>query len=335
MSGEGILRTVAGDALRYMRPRSNDGRGIEIRAVSPDEYEAIFGASQPPVARHIAAGRAAGEYGLALAAFMDGLPCGALLAGYSETAASMSIMYVFVSEGARRQGVSTALIRAAILVLKAAGVDAVSAMNGADAPFRDFVDSALRKNGFAEDCVQVSVTNHRGAAAEDEFNRFKLERGISIASRLAARGCAVKSFRGSSADELKRLYMSMGVTFPAHLNPFLLTPRLSAEMSSIVYKERIPIAYCAVTKLSRGALEVSFAACARGYKNTGAAMLALMTSWDAFFASRSYDRVVFTCRGDNKDMMNMLDTPLTNLPGSSRREAESYRLSISKYENIL
>jgi GNAT superfamily N-acetyltransferase len=299
-----------------------------VREIGAISYAKYFGDSLPKILNYYA-GRRDGASGAILCAFMSGKPCGALVTGRSGKG-EPSILYAAVLANFRRQGVFGELVRSALRMFKSSGADRAVAKNTLAPPMREEIGGFFKKTGFVRTASVVTVINHYNDLTRAEFREFMRTRGERFESRLAKRGYEAKSFDGATERELGMLKRDIGVKYPADLNPFRVIDRITGRVSHIVYKDRRPIAYCALSSFEgdKRVSEVSCRACAPERKNSGAALLALMKCLEASFLHGMHDRTLFSFYSDNIEMQNLMKNPLVKFTGNSRHEADLYEIDL-------
>ncbi|MDR1922711.1 MAG: hypothetical protein LBS31_13375, partial [Candidatus Adiutrix sp.] len=166
-----------------------------------------------------------------------------------------------------------------------------------------------------------------------EYLDFRKAKGNAFENRLRLRGYSAKSFGDSSEGELDALKRDMGLRFPENLTPFRDALKILSDLSSIVYRDGRPMAYCALSdcEYDEKTAVVEYMACASEYINTGAGPWALMKCLDGLFslsAAKAYKKVIFLFNGANAEMRNLVNGPLTKFKGRVISESRCYKIRL-------
>ncbi|MDR1916902.1 MAG: GNAT family N-acetyltransferase [Synergistaceae bacterium] len=302
---------------------------LKITATNIITFNILFRPLLPDVAAYYADGCERSGDALILGAYLDEIPCGALL-GYSKGTTGR-ISYAAVAEDYRRRGVFRDLIARALLDLRSRGVETVSISNTTSAQYGEIVDVFLKREGFIESSSKVTVLNHVNDETRTEYLDFRKTKGCVLENRLQLRGYSAKSFRDSSEGELDALKRDIGARFPENLTPFRDSLKILDDISFVVYRGGQSIAYCALgdCEYDEKTVVVKYRACASEYIRTGASLWALMKCLDGVFsmsAPAAYDKAIFYFNKNSAEMQNLMNSPITKFKGRVISESRVYMI---------
>jgi hypothetical protein len=195
------------------------------------------------------------------------------------------------------------------------------------------MDSLLKKKGFQEIKTLTTVVNSYNEDNVAEYYDFRKKRWDKIEARLIARGYAARSFAESGEDEIRMLEDEMGAAFPEHLSPFRYSAGVLKDMSFIIFKAGVPIAYCVMSPFENIA-QVSVVSSIASFSKanfSGAAMWALIKCLEAVNQSGKFKKTIFTFESDNVEMTNLRDGPPTRFAGTRSSVSQIYRLRLENW----
>jgi hypothetical protein len=286
-------------------------------------FIARFNGRLPALAGYYASRRGMSDSGRILGAYINGEPCGALIADIKENASE--IIYAAVNEEHRKKGVFGAMLEEFIRQSESA----VRLRYAPEQP-EDGLDAYLRKKGFAGRPHLITKVIPFTDAARAEWNDYLSGRSGVMLEKLNRRGFAASRFSETPREIMDKLYGEMGEKFPLFSDPRRCPNPLLEPHSFITVRSGSPAAFCAVTSADGGKTAVfEHMAASVDFIGRGAFLPCIIAAVNSLVEGGICSKLSFAYDENNSSLPEIM-TGNTRFSDMSVRQMKEYVLSKSE-----
>lgn len=301
-----------------------EAKVVHIKELSLVEYLSEMSLTLPPLGSFLVHSTVR-KGGLLLGAYLDGeasqQPAGLLALKLAKGA---SLEYVFVEERFRGQGIGSALLKAAVSLVRQRNLGRLKARAVLQNPWGDVYAHILEKTGFQAYDTASIFRFAMDTAAQKRWEAFMQQRGSRICQALRGRGFRTVSFAEAGEDVLQGFLKDTKGRFPAHLDPLTFLNnhehKCVHDHSFLALKGDEPAAYSIVTTVDGKTLTFQQLSAAFKYQGSGAFLLPVAALVDKLFSAGQFKQMSAMIYDSNEQMNRLVEALVKPLATSVKKQ---------------